>query len=37
MWYRNGTDRERAFGKRRRGLREGRMRGGGKRVEGRNG
>jgi hypothetical protein len=29
MWYRNETERERAFGKRRRGLREKRMRGGG--------
>jgi hypothetical protein len=36
MWYRNETDRERASGRRRRGLREDRMRWG-KGAEGRNG
>jgi hypothetical protein len=31
--YRNGADRERAFGKRRRGLRGERIRGGGKELK----
>jgi len=33
MLYRNGADRERAFGKRRRGLRGERMRGGGRELK----